>query len=141
MDSLFSKKLILFCQKHSPFLLRISLAIVFIWFGFLKCLGESPAKNLVMHAIPWTDSTLFVQVIGVWELLIGVFILFRKTLKIGLLLFLLHAPGTFLPLFVASKCCFFSWPWNLTLEGQYIVKNLVMVSSVIFLIGSLENKK
>lgn len=141
MNLFFSKKLVLLCQKHSSFFIRASLAVVFIWFGLLKCLDQSPAKTLVMHAFPWNDSSIFVQLIGFWEVLIGCFILFRKTLKIGLILFLLHVPGTFLPFFVASNCCFISSFWNLTLEGQYIIKNLVLISAVIFLIGSLKNQE
>ena len=141
MNLFFSKKLILLCEKYSSFLIRASLAIVFIWFGLLKCLDQSPAKTLVMHAFPWQNSAMLVQLIGFWEVLIGCFVLFRKTLKIGLILFLLHAPGTFLPFFLSYNCCFVGSLWNLTLEGQYIIKNLVLISAVIFLIGSLKNQE
>lgn len=141
MNSFFSKKLIFLCEKYSAFLIRTSLAVVFIWFGLLKCLDQSPAKTLVMHAFPWSNSAIFVQLIGFWEVLIGCFILFRKTLKLGLILFLLHVPGTFSPFFLAPNCCFIASLWNLTLEGQYIIKNLVLISAVIFLIGSLKKQE
>ncbi len=138
---IFFRKCITFCQHTHIQALRFSMGVVFVWFGLLKCLDLSPAHELVLDALPGSDTHLWVRVIGVWEVLIGFFLLLRKTQKLGLILFFLHVPGTFLPLFVSPQCCFISFPFNLTLEGQYIVKNLVLIAAAITLVGSLDISK
>ena len=140
MDSFF-KKCIVFCQHAHIQALRLSMGVVFVWFGVLKCLDLSPAQKLVLDALPGSDTHLWVRLIGVWEVLIGIFLLLRKTQKLGLILFFLHVPGTFLPLLVAPECCFISFPFNLTLEGQYIVKNLVLIAAAMTLAASLDISK
>lgn len=127
-------------KKHSYDWLRLSMGIIFIWFGILKCLKESPAQDLVMHALPWSSNLLWVFWIGIWEVLIGLCFIIKKALKLGLVLFFLHIPGTFLPLIFAPEHCFTSAPFLLTLEGQYIIKNLITIASAFVLVGSLEKK-
>lgn len=127
-------------KKYSYDCLRLSIGIIFIWFGILKCLKESPAQDLVMHALPWSANLLWVFWIGIWEVLIGLCFIIKKTLKFGLVLFFLHIPGTFLPLIFAPEHCFISAPFLLTLEGQYIFKNLITIASAFVLVGSLEKK-
>ncbi len=140
MDSFF-RKCILFCKRAHIQALRFSMGFVFVWFGLLKCLDISPAHELVLNALPGSDTHLWVRMIGVWEVLIGSFLFSKKTLNLGLILFFLHVPGTFLPLFVSSQCCFISFPFNLTLQGQYIIKNLVLIAAAMTLAASLDISK
>ena len=78
-------------------LLRISLAIIFIWFGALKPFRISAADDLIAHTIYWFDPDWFIPVLGVWEVLIGVCLLIRPLIRIALFLLFLQMPGTFLP--------------------------------------------
>jgi uncharacterized membrane protein YkgB len=123
-----------FMQRVGVRFLRISLAVVFIWFGALKLVGMSPAADLVRATVYWIPFEAFFPVLGVWEVLIGVFLLYRPTIRLALLLLFLQMPGTALPLLILPDVTFTSIPFGLTLEGQYIVKNLALVSAA-FVVG------
>jgi uncharacterized membrane protein YkgB len=122
--------------KYGTFYLRISLAIIFIWFGILKPLGLSPAEELVRNTVFWFPFEYFFPLLGWWEVLIGVFLLYRPTIKIALLLLFLQMPGTALPLLILPEVCFNQFPFGLTLEGQYIIKNLVLISAGLVIGGT-----
>ena len=68
-------------HKNGLLFLRVSLAIVFIWFGILKSFGESPAEGLVARTVYWISPEIFVPILGWWEVLIGVCLLFRPLVR------------------------------------------------------------
>jgi uncharacterized membrane protein YkgB len=118
-----------YLEKLSLPILRYSLAIIFIWFGALKPFGQSPAVELVTKTIYWFDPEIFIPILGIWEMAIGICLLFRPLLRVGLFLLALQMPGTFLPLVLLPEVCFTTFPFDLTLEGQYIIKNLVLIGA------------
>lgn len=124
-------------HKYGFILLRYSLAIIFIWFGILKPLGLSPASDLVANTAYWFASDWFVPLLGWWEVAIGVFLLFRPTVRFALLLLFLQIPGTFLPLILLPDETFTHFPFGLTLEGQYILKNLILIAAAITVGGTV----
>ena len=87
-------------------LLRICLGVVFIWFGALKVFGHSPVVALVAAAVPWFPSETFVPFLGVWEILVGVGLLFRVALRATLFLFWMQMAGTFLVLVLRPDIAF-----------------------------------
>ncbi|MSO64135.1 MAG: hypothetical protein EXQ62_03540 [Candidatus Planktophila sp.] len=115
--------------------LRISLGIIFIWFGALKPFGDSPAVDVITKTVYWFDPDIFIPILGVWEMAIGLCLLYAPFIRAGLFLLALQMPGTFLPLIILPEVCFIDIPFNLTLEGQYIVKNLVLIGAAI-VVGS-----
>jgi len=117
--------------------LRISLGIVFIWFGALKPFGDSPANEVITKTIYWFDPDIFIPILGLWEILIGICLLYTPLIRVGLFLLALQMPGTFLPLVLRPEICFIDVPFNLTLEGQYIVKNLVLIGAAMVVGGKL----
>jgi uncharacterized membrane protein YkgB len=119
---------------------RLAIGIVFVWFGGLKLLGISPAAPLVAEAVFFLPSEIFVPVLGVWEVLIGIGFLYRPWLRLGLLLLALQMPGTFLPVVLVPEAVFTAFPYGLTLEGQYIVKNFVIIGAALVVGGSLKRK-
>lgn len=121
-------------------LLRYTMGIIFFWYGALKVTGDSPVDDLVMQALPGVENHMFVSLIGIWEMAIGFFLFFKRFLRLGLILFFLHFPGTFLPLFTKPEACFTWIPFGLTLEGQYIFKNLILVSAGLVLFSTLHNR-
>ena len=123
------------------FFLRISLAVVFIWFGALKPFGVSPADDLVAKTVYWVDPEWFLPVLGVWEVLIGICMLWRPLIRVSIALRALQMPGTFLPLVILPDVCFVHIPWAPTLEGQYIIKNLVLISAAIVIGGTLRGNR
>jgi uncharacterized membrane protein YkgB len=121
-------------------LLRLSLALVFIWFGVLKPFRISPADDLIARTVYWFDPDWFIPLLGVWEVLIGVCLLFRPLLRLAIFLLLLQMPGTFLPLVLLPEQCFTRFPWAPSIEGQYIIKNLVLISAAL-VIGSTVRRR
>ena len=115
--------------------LRITLGIIFIWFGALKPFGDSPAVDVITKTVYWFDPDIFIPILGVWEMAIGLCLLYAPFIRAGLFLLALQMPGTFLPLIILPEVCFIDIPFNLTLEGQYIVKNLVLIGAAI-VVGS-----
>ena len=117
--------------------LRISLGIVFIWFGALKPLGNSPANDVITKTVYWFNPDIFIPILGIWEMAIGLCLLYAPFIRAGLFLLALQMPGTFLPLILLPEVCFVNFPFDLTLEGQYIVKNLVLIGAAMVVGGRL----
>ncbi|MBD3383777.1 DoxX family membrane protein [candidate division KSB1 bacterium] len=133
-------------QRWGVVALRISLAVIFIWFGILKPLGLSSAESLVLSTVgflPFLSPEQWLIVIGWWEVLIGVAFLFKKTTRIAIVLLAGQMVGTFMPLFMLPSVTFQTGhlPWAPTLEGQYIVKNLLIISAAFVVGGSLRKKE
>lgn len=121
--------------RHGYRLLSIAMGIVFIWFGALKPLGLSPAEALVAKATAWIPVPGFLYILTAWEIAIGVCFLFSRLIRWGVVLLFLHMPGTLLPLLTLPEETFVRAPFALSLEGQYIVKNLVLIAAGIVLGG------
>lgn len=111
-------------------ILRVSLGVVFFWFGLLKLFpGMSPAEDLVKATIFFIDPDLFFPVLAVWEMVIGLGLVFGRAMRLTLLLLFLQLPGTVLPLFILPDVTWQYIPYSPTVEGQYIIKNLVLVGA------------
>ena len=117
----------------SPTLLRIALGLVYVHFGLLKFYPDlSPAELLgsqtVMRlSLQWLDARAAMTFLASLECLIGVALLFNVFPRTTLVLFLIHMAGTFLPLFVLPELMFKIAPFAPTLEGEFILKNIVLV--------------
>ena len=118
-----------FLDKYGFILLRYSLGVIFIWFGALKPFDNSPANDLIEKTIVFIPSEIFIPILGIWEIAIGVGLIVRRFNRIAIFLLLLQMPGTMLPLIILPEVCYVTFPFVLTLEGQYIIKNLVLISS------------
>jgi uncharacterized membrane protein YkgB len=129
------KKITLWMKKYGLLHLRISLGIIFIWFGILKPFGLSPAQELVANTVYWFSPTWFVPFLGWWEVMIGICLLYKPLIRLGILLMGVQMAGTFLPLILLPNIVYGNTPFVLTLEGQYIVKNIILISAAI-VIGS-----
>jgi len=117
--------------------LRVAIAVVFVWFGALKLFGISPAGELVAATVYVVDPALFVPVLGVWEVVIGLCLLYRPLIRLGIFLLFVQLPGTFLPIVLLPEVVFTAFPYGLTVEGQYIVKNLVIIGAALVIGGTL----
>jgi uncharacterized membrane protein YkgB len=118
-------------------LLRCSLGIIFLWFGALKLVpGMSPAEDLVGRTVLALTGGLVqpgvsIPLLGIWESLIGIGLLTGRALRFTLLILFAQMGGTVTPLIFFPGECFVAEPLVLTMEGQYIVKNIVFVSAAI----------
>ena len=119
-------------------IMRLGLGLIFFWFGALKLVpGLSPAEELVRNTIYFVDPDLFLPVLAIWEVLIGLGLIFGRFMRITLLLLFLQMPGTALPLLILPYVTWTAFPYALTLEGQYIVKNLVLIGAGLVLAGTV----
>ncbi len=120
-----------FAKKISVPFARLSIFIVFFWFGALKVFGYSPAsglvKNLLAQTIPFMSPDQFVVLFGFFEIIIGLLFVIKGMERIVIPLLLLHMVTTILPLFFLSNQTW-SHLFVPTLEGQYIIKNLVIIA-------------
>ena len=123
--------------RYGVRLLRISLGVVFFWFGFLKFFpGLSPAMDLAIKTIDvltfgHVGPGLAIGVLATWESLIGLGLIFGVALRATLLLLFVQMIGTILPIFFFPHEVFTRIPYAPTMEGQYIIKNIVLVSAAI----------
>lgn len=115
--------------------LRIALGVVFVWFGALKLVpGLSPAEDLAARTIELLSLGLVppevaLPVLAAWEVLIGVGLLAGRFLRATLLLLAVQMLGTLTPLVLFPSETFTVFPIAPTLEGQYIIKNVVLVTA------------
>ncbi|HSR88641.1 MAG TPA: hypothetical protein VLL07_06775 [Pontiella sp.] len=126
--------------------IRVSLFIIFFWFGILKPLGMSAAAALVLKTVDWMpllSPQQWLSVIGWWEVAIGVCFLFRRTNRAAIALLFLQMTGTFMPLFILPEITFQPGgiPFLPTLEGQYIMKNIIIISAALVIGGNLGSDK
>jgi len=121
--------------QYGIVLLRVSLGIVFFWFGVLKFFpGLSPAQELAARTISILTFGIItpnvsIPVLATWECLIGIGLVLGIFMRATLLLLFLQMIGTMTPLFFFPQEVFTRIPYAPTLEGQYIIKNIVLVSA------------
>jgi len=125
--------------------IRLSFSIIFIWFGILKPLGLSSAKGLLLATVEWLpfgEARTWLEIIGWWEVLIGIAFLFNRTTRIAIALLFTQMVGTFMPLVFLPEVTFQQGHYLLpTLEGQYIIKNLMIISAALVLGGAVRKGK
>jgi uncharacterized membrane protein YkgB len=128
-------------RRVSQPLARIALFVVFFWFGALKVFATSPANPLVsalLHkTLPFVTFEQFIVFFGLYEMLIGLAFIIPKFERLAIVLLIPHMFTTFLPLvFLMST----TWSGFLipTLEGQYIIKNLVIIAAALGIAAHLE---
>jgi uncharacterized membrane protein YkgB len=113
-------------------ILRVALGVVFVWFGALKLFpGMSPAEELVIATVPWLPGRIFLPILAVWEIVIGLGFITGRALRLTILLLYLQMPGTLAPIVLLPEQVFTVFPFGLTLVGQYIVKNLVLIAAAL----------
>ena len=130
-----------FSAKWGVLFLRYSIGLIFIWFGGLKFFNLSPAEELVASTMNWIPPKVLIPTLALWEVIIGITMYIRPLLKVSIFLLLLQMVGTFFPLFVLPKVCFIDIPFVPTLEGQYIIKNIIIISAALVIGGSISPTK
>jgi uncharacterized membrane protein YphA (DoxX/SURF4 family) len=137
----FDERVIRIMKSYSSIAIRLSFGVIFIWFGILKPLHLSPAEDLLKATVVWLpfgSPAHWLIVIGWWEVVIGIFFLFKKTTRLAIILLLTQMVGTFMPLVFLPEVTFQSNNILLpTLEGQYIIKNLIIISAALVLGGDI----
>ena len=124
-----------YMARYGITLLRMSVGVVFFWFGFLKFFpGLSPAEGLATKTLEvlsfgMVQPRVAVIVLAAWECAVGLGLILSVFLRTTLLLLWLQMAGTIAPMLLFPHEVFSHFPYAPTLEGQYIIKNLVLVSA------------
>jgi uncharacterized membrane protein YkgB len=124
-------------SRYALRLLQLATGVVFLWFGALKFVpGLSPAEGLVVSTatavfeplgfVP--PGRLVIFLLAIYEVAVGLGFLLDRHRRAMLWMLLAHMASTALPLLVLPQVAWTHAPYGLTLEGQYIVKNLVLVA-------------
>ncbi len=130
-----------FMEAHGVTILRVAVAVVFIWFGALKVIDRSPVEALVKDTVYFLPEDPFFVILGVWEIAVGFGLLIPVALRLTLLLFWAQMIGTFLALIVLPGRSFQDGnPLLLDVPGEFVVKNLVLIAAGL-VIGSTVRRR
>lgn len=126
-------------------LLRISIGVIYLWFGILKFFPHlSPAEDLAKETIQiltfgLISPSLSIILLAIWETMVGVLLISGFFCRVAMPLVVAHMIFTFTPLVVLPHLSFTHLPYALTLVGQYIIKNIVIVSALLVIKSHLKD--
>ncbi len=114
---------------------HIALFIIFVWFGALKLFGLSPAGPLVTDlfnqtlgaVLPFMSADMFIVILGGVEVLIGVLFIIPRFERVAIALLIPHMITTIMPLILLPSVTWSGF-FSPTLEGQYIIKNIIIIA-------------
>ncbi|MFN3556052.1 MAG: DoxX family membrane protein [Bacteroidales bacterium] len=117
------------------YLLRISMGIIFFWFGFQKFFPNiSSAEDIATRTIDVlsfgiVQAPYSMPILATWETLIGLGFITGKFMRATTVLLYAQMAGTIFPLFIFPEETFHMVPLVPTLEGQYILKNAIFITA------------
>jgi uncharacterized membrane protein YkgB len=124
--------------RHSLTLLRLAIGTVYIWFGALKFVhGLSPIEDFIRASLPFLSGDLFLPFLAAWEVLIGVGFIVWKYPRLTILLMLGQMVGAMSPLVLATDMVFNRFPYGWNLVGQYIFKDIILISAALVLASTV----
>jgi uncharacterized membrane protein YkgB len=141
------KQITAWMTKYGLLLLRLSVGVIFFWFGILKFFpGHSPAQDLAIRTIDLLTFGLIpgsvsIYLLASWEVLVGIGLLTGVYMRVTLLLLFAQMLGTLSPVFLFPDEVFTRIPYAPTLEGQYIIKNLVIISAGLVMGATVRKEK
>jgi uncharacterized membrane protein YkgB len=117
-------------NRYTLPLLRISLGVVYVWFGALKVADATPVAQLVAKTVPFIPEHIFVPTLGVIEVLIGLALILGRFLDLVALVMVGHLFGTFLVLVTQPGVSFENNNvFELSMTGEFVMKNVVLISA------------
>lgn len=137
----FENRVVDWMAVNGIYLLRISIGIIFFWFGFQKFFpGISSAEDLATRTIDVlsfgiVQAPYSMPILATWETLIGLGFLTGKFFRTTIVLLYLQMAGTIFPLFVFPDETFYMVPLVPTIEGQYIIKNIIILSAALVILA------
>ncbi|WP_033439515.1 DoxX family protein [Saccharothrix sp. NRRL B-16314] len=122
--------------------LRVSIGVVFVWFGVLKVIGSSPVGYLVSAAVPWVDPGFLVPALGWFEVALGAVLLIGRLPRLALVAVAVHLAGTFV-VFVQAPALVMTEgnPLLLTTSGEFVLKNVVLICAALVLLARVERRR
>ena len=131
----------LWLEKYGHIAHRVALGLLFVWFGLLKPFGYKTTTSLLAHTVYFGSPEVVVPLLGWWEVAIGVCLLVRPLIRVGILLLLVRLPGTLLAFFLLPDVCFQGSVLVPTPEGQYLIKDLVLFTAAMIIGGTVRQER
>ncbi|WP_214402332.1 DoxX family protein [Pseudonocardia lacus] len=131
-------------RRHAPTLLRVALGVVFVWFGALKIANVTPVAALVADTLAFVPipPDLLLPALGAFEVVAGGLLVVGRLLRPVLAVLVAHLVGTFLVLVTLPGVAFQDGnPLLLTTEGEFVVKNLVLVAGALAVAATLPARR
>jgi uncharacterized membrane protein YphA (DoxX/SURF4 family) len=115
-------------QANQKLLLRISLAVTFIWFGILKLIEVSPVLVIIEKAMPnfMLQIPYFLTLLSLLEIAIGIGLFVPTLVRFASIVMIAHLTIATLSVLVTQGFNP-SFPF-LTVEGEFVVKNIVFIA-------------
>lgn len=115
-------------------LLTWNLSLIFFWFGILKVFNMSPVVGLLQHSFSLFASQPYLGILGFFEMLIAIGLLIPRLRKITISITILHLLGTISVVCVAPNVLFAPYFPVLTMEGEFVAKNFILISACLMLL-------
>lgn len=120
---------------------RVALGLLFIWYGLLKQFGVKTTTSILAHTIYFGEPDTMVLLLGWWEVAIGVCLVWLPLARVALLLMAIRLPGTVLALILKADVCWVHFPFAPTPEGQYLFKDIVVLTAAMVIGGTIRHVK
>jgi len=134
----FDEKAVGLARRYGVVTLRVALGVVFVWFGALKIADASPVARLVADIVPVLSDRSAVLVVGIVEVVVGAGLITGWAIRLTLALFFAQMLGTFAVLVLEPDIAFRgSNPFRLTVLGEFVVKNLVLLTAGLVVAGAI----
>jgi uncharacterized membrane protein YkgB len=118
-------------------LFRIALAAIFLWFGALKLTGRSAVDFIIQESYPILAQYPYFQILGIFEVAIGVGLLSGRYAPWIALLLVTHLSGTLAIFFINPALVFDPYFPFLTLAGEFILKNVALIAGGLAILARL----
>ena len=115
-------------------LVRYSLGIAFVWFGILKLFNASPVTALINNVISPFSFPMEIPLIGLFEVFVGIGFFTKRFIKVSSVLMICYL--IVITILVLLRQGFSPWFPLLTFEGEFVIKNLVLISAGLVLLTS-----
>jgi len=137
----FEEKIFGAFYRHGHNVHRLSLGLIFVWFGLLKPFGEKTTTSLLAHTIYISPPEVVLPLLGWWEVAIGICLINKHLVRFSIILQFIRIPGTILAFFMHPEVCFVQIPFVPSPEGQYLIKDIVILFAGIAIAGTVYREK
>ena len=116
---------------------RLSLGLIFIWYGLLKPFGAKTTTSLLAHTIYIFPPEFVLPILGWWEVAIGICLIYKPLIRVSIILQVIRIPGTILAFLIHPEVCFVHIPFVPSPEGQYLIKDIAILFAGIAIAGTV----
>jgi len=115
--------------------IRLALAYIYLHFGLLKLYPDfSPAEVLADYTVQVMTFHMFdfywaQKMVAILEIVIGLGLILNVWMRWVGALYFFHILATLSPLFLIPEFLFTMPPFGFQVEGQYVIKNVVLVAA------------